>query len=69
MIIGLNSSVSSSTNIAPDCFNALLANLTYQRTIVFRPDLCSKFPIANSYSIKVRVRKNYYNDLENTNYG
>ena len=69
VIIGLNSSVSNSTNIAPDCFNALLANLTYQRTIVFRPDLCSKFPIANSYSIKVRVRKNYYNDLENTNYG
>ena len=46
--------------IAPECFSALVENLTYLRKIVINPSACSSFAtIINLYSIRIRVMKKY----------
>ena len=46
--------------IAPECFSALVENLTYLRKIVINPSACSSFPTnINLYSIRIRVKKKY----------
>lgn len=45
--------------LAPQCFSALQENLTYQRKIVIYPALLDNFPITNTYTLQVRVKKKY----------
>mgnify|MGYP003374283535 FL=1 len=63
----LANSTNSTPNaiIAPECFSALVTNLTYRRKIIINPSACNQFPInTNIYSIKIRVKKKYgYNNI------
>lgn len=66
MVDSVGQTTSGTTIKAPQCFNALPENLTYQRKIVICPSLASGFPQTSSYILKVRVKKKYGSSTSTT---